>query len=226
MDDTAFKMTAAADINDLHVDADELLSGVYRRHRRHQRRRLLGAAAGACAAMGLVVGALASDTPHADDASETGERVMALAPYTVSATDDAPPLAVVDGVELTYLPAGVPTEPSIESGPYVGADGNDIPGGTAVSGCFSEDACQAAGMNVSVTRSEGLDLDGYLRTNWVDDNATETTVDGRPALALDVDADEAARIVWSPQDGIVLEIVVDTSQAEELRRVIDGIRIP
>jgi len=219
MDKTDFRMTAAADIDDLQVDADALLSGVYRRHRRHQRRRLLGATAGAFVAMGLVVGALASDTPQA-------EQAMALSPYTLSATDDAPPLAVVDGVELTYLPAGVPTEPSIESGPYVGADGNDVPGGTAVSGCFSEDACQATGMNLSVTRSEGLDLDGYLRTNWVDDDATETTVDGRPALALDVDADEAARIVWSPRDGIVLEIVVDTSQAEELRRVVDGIRIP
>ena len=75
-----------------------------------------------------------------------------------------------------------------------------------------------------MTRAPGLDLDGYLKTNWVG-NPTETTVGGRPALAIGVAADEASGLVWSPEDGVVVEINIDSSMAGELRPVVDGVRL-
>jgi len=217
MDETAFKTTAAGTVDRLSVEADAVLVGVYRRHRRHQRRRLVGVGAGAFAMIGLAVAAVTTVSPlHTDQEA-------ALSAYTVSVTEQAPTAAVVDGVELTYLPAGLPAEPSIETSAYLDTQGQPIEGGTTTLGCFSDAGCD--GMGMSITRAPGLDLAGYLETNWVGDS-TETTVDGHPAVATGIRSDEASGLVWSPREGIVIELHVNTSWAPELRRVVDGIRIP
>jgi hypothetical protein len=218
--------TAAGPIIDgLTVDADAVLADVYRRHRRYQRRRLVSQGAGVVAVAGLTAAAVTAGMTSTGDVTSTSDvfvpRVdedVALPAYTVSATDDAPALATVDGLDLTYLPPGLPSEPSITSHNYES--------GTALRACFgdTDSGCLGSGLGVAVMRAPGLDLEGYLATIQVGE-LTETTVGERPAVASGILGDEASGLVWSPEDGVVVEAYIDSSMAEELRRVVDGARL-
>jgi hypothetical protein len=228
MDETGFKAAATTDVAHLSTDADAVLAGVYRYHRRRGRQRLAAAGVGTLATIGLAVAAVISVSTDStgNGGTESHDRAVVLTAYTVSANEQASAVATVDGVELTHLPPGTPTEPSVEGHEYLDANGNPVEGGTITQACFGDELCTApGGMGVTVTRAPGLDLAGYLETNWVG-NPTGTTVDGRPAVATGVTGDEAAGLVWSPKEGVVIEINVDSALARELRLVVDGIRVP
>jgi hypothetical protein len=224
MDGRGLREAAASTVGDLDVDPDEVLNGVYRRHRR---RNLLRASGGAVVAAGFAFALVTGVSgPASSPVTTEGElsaptdptEVVELPAYTMSASSEAGVLATVDGVELTYLPPGLPTEPSYEGTGTTGADE------AYASACFAPDQCQGVGLAVTVTRAPSLDLDAYLRTHWIGEDPTETTVQGHPALATSVEADEAAGLVWSPQPGVVIEINIHSSMPEELRKVIDGLR--
>jgi hypothetical protein len=208
------------------VDVDALLAGVYRRHRRHQRRRLVGSgvgvvAAGVLAAVALTAGGGSGAGNDGSGSSSGTGQTVALTPYAVSVTRDATPVAVVDGLELTYLPAGLPAQPSVETGT---SEPPDAPAETYTQACFGDPACASDSLGVSVTRSPELDLARYVEIHSVGDAPTETTVGGQSALAIGVESDEASGLVWSPQPGVVIEVNVDSDMAAELRQVVDGAR--
>lgn len=227
---SSLRATAGSTIDELVVDADAILAGVYRRHRRYQRRRLVGRGVGVVAVAGLAATAVTAgmtspgdvtssgDGYSSDGSVPRGDEIVALPAYTVSANDDAPALATVDGLDLTYLPSGLPSEPDITSHNYET--------GTAVRGCFdnSDSGCLGSGLGVAVMRAPGLDLDGYLATVVVGE-LTETTVGDRPAVASGVLGGEATGLAWSPQDGVVVEVHIDSSMTEDLRQVVDGARL-
>uniref|UniRef100_UPI003D7D9E94 hypothetical protein n=1 Tax=Kineococcus sp. SYSU DK018 TaxID=3383139 RepID=UPI003D7D9E94 len=79
------------------------------------------------------------------------------------------------------------------------------------------------GITVSVARAEGLTLDQYLETNWF--RGTATTVSGRPALANSIRSDDAAGLVWSPADGVVIEAHAASDRAQELRELVENMHL-
>lgn len=233
MDGQGLREAAASSVSDMEVDTDALLHGVYRRHRQ---RNLLRGGGGAVAVAVLAFGVVTVISDPVTTSPDTAGPGMSdvpteLSAYTMSGASDADPLATVHGVELTYLPPGVGTEPSREDSgteDFAGetAGGIRLPG-TYVEACFGP-RCQGAGdagLAVAVTRAPGLDLDAYVRTHWIGDEPAETTVDGHPALATSIEADEAAGLVWSPQPEVVIELNIDSSMRGELRNVVDGIRL-
>jgi hypothetical protein len=204
--------------SDASLDVDALLTGVYRRHRSYQRRRLIGSGMGiVCAAALTAVLVTGGGNASSPDPGSHETAVVALSPYTLSANAQAAPVATVDGLELTYLPPNLPAQPTIETG-VTGANE------TYTQACFGDPGCAGDSLGVAVTRSPGLDLDGYQLTHWLGDDPTETTVGALPALATGVESDQASGLVWSPQPGVVIEINIDSDMAAELRQVVDGAR--
>lgn len=201
-----FRAAAADATSNLLFDADRLLGGVYRKHARSTRRRRALAAVPLVVVLGLggatipdAVGPLLTTAP-------------ALAAYEFSEVpDDEAPLVSFRGVELHYLPAGFPTE-------IVGEDSYPGPAGSGLVSHVAQWA-DAKGVGLSVTEGPGLTLDSYLEDHWFGD-PVETTVGGRPALANGVQADEASGLLWSPRDGIVIEVHLGGDDAAELRRVV------
>lgn len=201
-----FHRAAGAATASVTFDPAATLRDVYDVHRRRTRARRL--MIGVPVAAALAVGGV---TLPSIIAPQTGE--SALAAYAFAdAPDGAPAAAVVDGVALHHLPTETPAEPVSLTQTAYGADG------TSTTACFEDDC--TSGLGVVVTRAAGLTLDGYLRTSWFPD-PVETTVGGRPALANGVQADDASGLVWSPADGVVVEVHVGHGRAAELRDVVE-----
>lgn len=201
-----FHRAAGAATASVPFDAATTLSSVYVTHRRRTRNRRLGV--GVPVAVALAVGGVTVPTIVSPRSGDT-----ALAAYEfATAAPGAATLVVVDGVELHHLPPEISAEPVSTTPSSFGGSG------TSTTACF-EDAC-VSGLGVVVTRAEGLTLARYLDTHWFPD-AVETTVGGRPALANGVEADNASGLVWSPTDGVVVEVHLGGGRASELRDVVE-----
>lgn len=202
MNDQDFQRAARSATATLTLDTAATLDRVYDTHRRRtrQRRALVGVPVAAALAVGgvLLPSVVSPDgvSAYAFDAAPSG----------------APVAAVVDGVALHHLPAELGTEP-VSVAPAAFGDA-----GTTTRACF-EDAC-VSGLGVTVTRAPGLTLDSYLATSWFAD-PVDTTVGGRPALANGIEADDASGLLWSPEDGVVVEVHLGGGRAAELREVVE-----
>lgn len=193
----------------LDLDTTALLEGVYAKHRRRTRhRRLL---VGAPVAAALAVGGATLLPALTPDGAPAAVAAYAFA----DVPPGADPLVEVDGVGLTYLPDDVAAAPASTATTETAA-------GTTTEACF-EERC-ASGLAVAVTRAPGLTLDGYLRSSWFGD-AVETSVGGRPALANGVTGDEATGLLWSPEDGVVIEVHLGSGDAAQLRQVVEQMRL-
>lgn len=76
-------------------------------------------------------------------------------------------------------------------------------------------------VDITVTRIPDLTLDSYLDINWFGD-PVPTTVNARPAMVNAIDADGAGGLVWSPVDGVVIELHTATKDAGELRTIVEN----
>lgn len=211
MTELEFQPFASGCLAGLPFDATETLQGIYRRRRRRQAEavvRLGGAATAVVVALVLVAGGGSGQAPPTDR----------LEPFVIAAVSDAPTLASVDGLSLTYLPEGADSTPVHDEVHPAVADKSY----SEVLTCFVDD-CRS-GVGVAVSRGEGLTIEDYLRSHWVG-TTTRTTVNGYPALALNVRGDDAAGVMWSPSPGIVVEIHVGNRLRSELRPIVEGLRL-
>jgi hypothetical protein len=223
MDEYTFRSTASVAVADLSVDTDRVIAGVYRR----ARRRRTGVAVGSLAGVVLLSGVSAVGVTALSD--QPSDRVPVAAPPVSSGVElpayqmanvAADVVVSVGGVDLTYLPAGTSAEPARrEVTPMFERDG------THEVACFLDD-CEE-GIAVRVSRGTGLGLEAYLEDHFLGESRS-TTVAGRPALAtnLSFDDQEAAGLVWSPRDGLIVQLTVPTDQRTELRRIVEGMWIP
>lgn len=206
MNPTAFRVAADAATADIPFEADRLLAGVYRkRHQRNRRRRVVAALPVAAA---LAIGAVT--IPSIMDPSTAP---AALAAYEFSqAPANAEPVVEFQGVELHYLPEDFATQITGEEVFALQDDSGQV--------SYRAQWDGEENLGLTVTKGPGLTLDSYMENHWFG-GSEETTVGGRPALANGVQADEASGLVWSPQDGIVIEVHLGGSDAEELRRIVE-----
>lgn len=209
-----FKSLADRAVADIEFDSGAALAQASRlgQSRRTRRRRLLLGTPAALALAGvavLVPFTIGGTGPSPAAAYETG----------VTSTDE--PLTVLDqGLALHYLPDG---DQELSLLPEYSYPADTSPGGLVIfaTSCYgNEDST----VTVCLAQEPGLDVERYLQNNWFE--GTETTVDGRPALINGLTADGAGGIVFSPRDGIVLEIGVDSELADELRTIVEGITLP
>ena len=121
-------------------------------------------------------------------------------------------IATIDGLSLHYLPAG------FDPLPTPGDRDASYQGGSYVSHRF--DGPDGQEVNVTVTQIPGLTIDAYLTLNWFDD-PQPTTVGDRAAFVNQVSPDGASGLVFSPEDGVVVELHTDTEQGDELRTIVE-----
>jgi hypothetical protein len=200
-----FHTAAVAETAALDFDADTVLRGVYATHRRRTRLRRL--AVGAPVAAALAIGGVTLPSVISPGASSTAVAAYAFA----AAPAGAAPVTEVDGLDLGFLPAGIGAD-------LVSSQTSTFRDGTTTQACFEDDC--VSGLSVAVTRADGLTLADYLRTDWFGD-ATETTVGGRPALANGIRGDDASGLLWSPQDGVVVEVHLGGDRAAQLREIVE-----
>lgn len=207
MNSTDFERAAASATHDVPFDAAATLTAVRASRRRHTRVRRI--AVGLPVAAVLAVGAVTIPSIVAPSMTTS----TATAAYRFDeAPAGVPVVATLDGLSLRYLPAGFNPTPALtdsdtsyESGSYsshsfAGPDGQEV--------------------NVTVTKIPGLTIDSYLDINWFDD-PRPTKVDGRAAFVNEVSADGASGLVFSPQDGVVIELHADTKRGDELRTIVE-----
>lgn len=204
-----FHAAAVAETAALDFDADTTLRGVYATHRR--RTRLRRFAVGAPVAAALAIGGVTLPSVLAPGTSSTAVAAYAFA----AAPTGAAPVAEVDGLEVGFLPAGMGADP-------VSSQTSAFRDGTTTQACFEDDC--VSGLAIAVTRADGLTLEDYLRTSWFGD-ATETTVGGRPALANGIRGDDASGLLWSPKDGIVVEVHLGGDRAAALREIVEQLSL-
>ncbi|MHA7133251.1 hypothetical protein [Oerskovia turbata] len=209
MNSTDFERAAAAATHDVPFDATATLAAVRTSHRRHARTRrvLLGVPVAAVLAVGAVT------IPSIVAPSVTTSTATAAYRFE-QAPADVPVLATVDGLALQYLPAGFKHEPAV-----VDADADAKYEGGAYT-TYSFGGPDGQEVTVTVTQIAGLTVDSYLETNWFDD-PQPTTVGGRAAFVNQVAADGASGLVFSPEDGVVIELHADTKRGDELRTIVE-----
>ena len=156
-------------------------------------------------------------------------------PFTIGTTGPAPaaayetgvvnsaqePIAVLDqGLALHYLPGA---DQNLTFLPDYSHAADRSPQGAVIfeTSCYGT---TSSSVTVCIAQEPGLDVERYLEYSWFE--GTSTTVDGRPALINKMTADGAGGIVFSPRDGVVLEIGVDPEFASNLRTIVEGITIP
>lgn len=207
MNPDQFRLAAEAATAHVTLDADRLLSGVYRKHARGVRRRRALATVPLVAA--LAVGG--ATLPSVLGPSMTAPALAAYDFGEVRA--GTTPVATFRDVELHHLPDGAADR-------ITGAEVFQLADG---SGQVDYTARWDGGSDLalSVTEAPGLTLESYLESHWFGGEHVETTVGGRPALANGVEADGASGLLWSPRDGIVVEVHLGSGDGEELRRVVE-----
>lgn len=209
MNPDQFRLAAEAATAHVTLDADRVLDGVYRKHARGVRRRRALATVPLVAA--LAVGG--ATLPSILGPSMT---TPALAAYDFGEVRaGTTPMATFRDVELHHLPGGAAAR-------ITGAEVFELADGSGQVDYTARWAGDSGGgLGLSVTEAPGLTLETYLESHWFGGDRVETTVGGRPALANGVDADGASGLLWSPQDGIVVEVHLGSGDGEELRRIVE-----
>jgi hypothetical protein len=217
-----FTVAARAATGDLPFDPERTLAGVLRRRRRRRVRRISARLAPvAVAAVVLPVLLTAGHTdqgvpapPNRASAPVTPAKGRPLAPYVFAAMAlPASPAAEVDGVVFGRLPDDMTLGPVLR---------NNTVAPPTVKAKFTAGG-KDRGITVIIARKRGLTVDRYLKTNWFD--GTPTTVSGRPALANSISGDDAAGLLWSPADGIVIEAHAGRDDAGRLRELVGNMHL-
>jgi hypothetical protein len=207
MNSTDFERAAASATHDLPFDATTTLAAVRAAHRRHTRTRrvLIGLPVAAALAAGAV-------TIPSIVAPTTTTSTATAAYRFEQAPAHAPALATLDGLALHYLPAGFTHQPAVTN-----TDAH-YEGGSYTTYAFTGPDEQV--VTVTLTQIPGLTIDAYLRINWFGD-PQPTTVGGRAAFVNHVTADGASGMIFSPEDGVVIELHADTQHDDELRTIVE-----